>query len=220
MRLRAFGNFAFYCQMPTVFHAKISGHARGPTPWPTSKPVADLVLQNINNAIAGSGLPFLGPGGRSGHVCRCAGGAGARVRQIGLQLESVTVQNLSLPEELQKILDQKISMGMVGDDGKFMQYQTAQTIPSLPKPAAVVAALRATPWAWAPVCAGPDAGAEPAAGPARRRCSSQAAPAAAARGGRQARRRDTAGEAGRAQVQGHPHAGRVRRQRPGCSKLV
>ena len=40
------------------------------------------------------------------------------------------MQNVSLPEELQKILDQQIGMGMVGDDmGKFMQYQTAQAIP-------------------------------------------------------------------------------------------
>jgi membrane protease subunit (stomatin/prohibitin family) len=49
---------------------------------------------------------------------------------LGLALENVTVQNVSLPEELQKILDQKIGMGMVGGDmGKFMQYQTAQAIP-------------------------------------------------------------------------------------------
>lgn len=42
----------------------------------------------------------------------------------------MTVQNVSLPEELQKVLDQKIGMGMVGNDmGKFMQYQTAQAIP-------------------------------------------------------------------------------------------
>jgi len=43
----------------------------------------------------------------------------------------VTMQNVSLPEDLQKILDQKIGMGMVGDMGKFMQYQTAQSIPAL-----------------------------------------------------------------------------------------
>jgi membrane protease subunit (stomatin/prohibitin family) len=50
--------------------------------------------------------------------------------KLGLALESVTLQNVSLPEELQKILDQKIGMGMVGGDmGKFMQYQTAQAIP-------------------------------------------------------------------------------------------
>jgi len=40
------------------------------------------------------------------------------------------MQSVSLPEDLQKILDQKIGMGMVGGDmGKFMQYQTAQAIP-------------------------------------------------------------------------------------------
>jgi membrane protease subunit (stomatin/prohibitin family) len=49
---------------------------------------------------------------------------------LGLALDAVTVQNVSLPDELQKILDQKIGMGMVGGDmGKFMQYQTAQAIP-------------------------------------------------------------------------------------------
>jgi membrane protease subunit (stomatin/prohibitin family) len=53
------------------------------------------------------------------------------------QSKSVTVQNVSLPEELQKILDQKIGMGMVGNDmGKFMQYQTAQAIPKFAEGAA------------------------------------------------------------------------------------
>ncbi|MDP2008163.1 MAG: SHOCT domain-containing protein, partial [Rubrivivax sp.] len=38
---------------------------------------------------------------------------------------------------LQKILDQKIGMGMVGGDmGKFMQYQTAQAIPKFAEGAA------------------------------------------------------------------------------------
>ncbi|MCL4697680.1 MAG: SHOCT domain-containing protein, partial [Burkholderiaceae bacterium] len=38
---------------------------------------------------------------------------------------------------LQKILDQKIGMGMVGNDmGRFMQYQTAQAIPEMAKGAA------------------------------------------------------------------------------------
>ena len=49
----------------------------------------------------------------------------------------MTLQNVSLPEELQKILDQKIGMGMVGGDmGKFMQYQTAQSIPKFAEGAA------------------------------------------------------------------------------------
>jgi membrane protease subunit (stomatin/prohibitin family) len=62
---------------------------------------------------------------------------GPAFAKIGLALETVTVQNVSLPEELQKILDQKIGMGMVGNDmGKFMQYQTGQAIPEFAKGAA------------------------------------------------------------------------------------
>jgi membrane protease subunit (stomatin/prohibitin family) len=34
-----------------------------------------------------------------------------------------------LPEELQAMLDQRISMNMVGDMGKYTQYQVAQSIP-------------------------------------------------------------------------------------------
>ena len=57
---------------------------------------------------------------------------------IGLALDSVTLQNVSLPDELQKVLDQKIGMGMVGGDmGKFMQYQTAQAIPRMAEGVAV-----------------------------------------------------------------------------------
>jgi membrane protease subunit (stomatin/prohibitin family) len=55
---------------------------------------------------------------------------------LGLRLDGMTVQNLSLPEDLQKVLDQRIGMGMVGNDmGKFMQYQTAQALPEMAKSA-------------------------------------------------------------------------------------
>ena len=39
------------------------------------------------------------------------------------------VENLSLPDELQKILDQRIGMNMVGDMGRYTQYEVAQSIP-------------------------------------------------------------------------------------------
>jgi len=48
---------------------------------------------------------------------------------FGLTLDSLVVQNVSLPEELQKVLDQKIGMNMIGDMGRFTQYQVANAIP-------------------------------------------------------------------------------------------
>ena len=99
--------------------AEVDGQLRG------------LVLQNISNAIASSGLPFLDlAANQIAFADALAKELQPAFAKIGLLLEAMTVQNVSLPEELQKILDQKIGMGMVGNDmAKFMQYQTAQAIP-------------------------------------------------------------------------------------------
>ncbi len=131
VRLRAFGNYAFRIADPKAFHTEISGTRE-------SYPVADLegqlrgmVLQNISNAIAGSGLPFLDLAANQVMFADALTKELAPLfAKLGILIESLTVQNVSLPEELQKILDQKIGMGMVGNDmAKFMQYQTAQAIP-------------------------------------------------------------------------------------------
>jgi membrane protease subunit (stomatin/prohibitin family) len=47
----------------------------------------------------------------------------------GLLLETFTVENISLPEELQKLLDQRIGMNMIGDMSRYTQFQVAQSMP-------------------------------------------------------------------------------------------
>ncbi len=131
VRLRAFGNYNFRIADPKLFHTEISGTRESYTTADIDGQLRGLVLQNISNAVASSGIAFLDLAANQLSFAQ------ALVRQlapefekIGLTLEGMTVQNVSLPEELQKILDQKIGMGMVGNDmGKFMQYQTAQAIP-------------------------------------------------------------------------------------------
>ena len=49
--------------------------------------------------------------------------------KLGLTLENFTVESVTLPENVQKALDSKMSMGIIGDMGKFTQYQTATAIP-------------------------------------------------------------------------------------------
>jgi membrane protease subunit (stomatin/prohibitin family) len=153
VRLRAFGNYAFRIADPKLFHTEISGTRDTYTVQDLDGQLRGLVLQNISNAIAASGIPFLD---LAANQLKFAEALTTQLApefgKIGLKLEGMTVQNVSLPEELQKILDQKIGMGMVGNDmGKFMQYQTAQAIPKFAEGGVVAAAaLPATPWAWAP----------------------------------------------------------------------
>jgi len=131
VRLRAFGNYAFRIADPKLFHTEISGTREVYTVADVDGQLRGLVLQNISNAIAASGIPFLDLASNQIEFAKALTTQLApEMAKLGIQLESMTVQSVSLPEELQKILDQKIGMGMVGNDmGKFMQYQTAQAIP-------------------------------------------------------------------------------------------
>ena len=138
VRLRAFGNYSFRVADPKLFHTEISGTRESYGTADLDGQLRGLVLQNISNAIASSGIAFLD---LAANQLSFAQALSTQLRpeftKLGLNLEGMTEQNVSLPEELQKIMDQKIGMGMVGNDmGKFMQYQTAQAIPKFAEGAA------------------------------------------------------------------------------------
>ena len=138
VRLRAFGNYSFRIADPKAFHAGISGTRERYSVSDLDGQLRGLVLQSISQAIAASGIPFLDLAASQQQFAQAlTQQLGPEFARLGLQLQTFTVQNLSLPEELQKVLDQKIGMGMVGRDmGQFMQYQTAQAIPRLAEGAA------------------------------------------------------------------------------------
>ncbi|RVU49073.1 SPFH domain-containing protein [Rubrivivax rivuli] len=138
VRLRAFGNYAYAIQDPKLFHTAVSGTSARYTVEELDGQLRGLMLQHISDAVAQSGIPFLDLASNQIEFAKQLQEATApEFAKLGLALVSVTVQNVSLPEELQKILDQKIGMGMVGNDmGKFMQYQTAQAIPKFAEGAA------------------------------------------------------------------------------------
>ena len=131
VRLRAFGNYSFRVANPQLFHTEISGTRDVYSVADVDGQLRGLVLQNISTAIASSGIPFLDLAANQHAFAQALTiQLVPEFAKIGLHLDGMTVQNLSLPEDLQKVLDQKIGMGMVGNDmGKFMQYQTAQAIP-------------------------------------------------------------------------------------------
>jgi membrane protease subunit (stomatin/prohibitin family) len=133
VRLRAFGNYSYRIADPKVFYGQVSGTRAVYTVAELDGQLRGLMLQHISDAVASSGVAFLDLAANLVEFAKALHDAAAPAfEQLGLKLEIVTMQNVSLPEELQKVLDQKIGMGMVGHDmGRFMQYQTGQAIPTL-----------------------------------------------------------------------------------------
>ncbi|WP_397533815.1 SPFH domain-containing protein [Roseateles sp.] len=138
VRVRAFGNYAWHIADAKQFHSQIAGTRETYTVQELEGQLRGLMLQHIADAVAASGIPFLDLAANQIEFAKQLQTATApEFEKLGLALDSVTLQSVSLPEELQKILDQKIGMGMIGQNmGQFMQYQTAQALPKMAEGAA------------------------------------------------------------------------------------
>ena len=138
IRVRAFGNYAWRVAEPAKFQQQVSGTRELYTAEEIDGQLRGLILQHLSDAVAQSGVPFLDLAANQGEfAAQIRAAVAPAFADLGLALDSVTLQNVSLPDELQKILDQKIGMGMVGQNmGAFMQYQTAQAIPKFAEGAA------------------------------------------------------------------------------------
>ena len=51
-----------------------------------------------------------------------------KVEALGLTLTNFVIENVSLPEEVEKAMDKRTSMGVLGDMGKYAQFQAAEAM--------------------------------------------------------------------------------------------
>jgi membrane protease subunit (stomatin/prohibitin family) len=131
VRLRAFGVYGYRLADARVFFRELSGTRE-------SYGVADLegqlrstLITTLTDHFGGSQIPFLDMAANQNELARAVlGKAQPAFGALGLSLESFQIQNVSLPDELQKRLDERIGMGIVGDLPRYTQFQVAQSIPT------------------------------------------------------------------------------------------
>ena len=51
-----------------------------------------------------------------------------QVGEYGISIPEFYIENISLPEEVEKALDKRTSMGVVGDLNRYMQYNAAESL--------------------------------------------------------------------------------------------
>jgi membrane protease subunit (stomatin/prohibitin family) len=130
VRLRAFGMYSWSIADPAVFMQALSGTRERYRVSDLEPHLRNLVVARLSEAFAQSGVPFLDMAASTTNVGTAVA---ERLRpafaELGVKLESFTVENLSLPEELQRRLDERIGMNMVGNLGDYTRFQAAQSIP-------------------------------------------------------------------------------------------
>ena len=130
IRLRGFGIYSYKVQDVAKFYLEISGTKETTRADDLDGQLLGMIISVISNHIANSKIPFLDLAANQTRLAtEVTELLKVEFQKIGLLLEEFLLQNLSLPEELQKILDQRIGMNMVGNLQHLTQYQTAQSIP-------------------------------------------------------------------------------------------
>lgn len=129
IRLRAYGIYAFRVADPTVFLKEVFGTAAYMTTEGVAGQVKRTLVSGLSDAIAQSKIPALDLAANYDELSQYALQTLApRVEGLGLKLESFVIENISLPEEVEKAIDQKTSMGVVGSLNQYTQFQAAQAI--------------------------------------------------------------------------------------------
>ena len=129
VRLRCYGIYSYRIADPRVFFNQVSGTRESLSLEDLEGQLRDTIVARMSEIFATSDLSFLDMTAKQGVL-------GDRIIEqikpgfaaLGLALNTFVVQNISLPDELQKILDQRIGMNMVGDLGKFTQFEAAESL--------------------------------------------------------------------------------------------
>src|SRR2546427_866760 len=130
IRLRGFGIYSYHLSDAKIFYSKISGTRDLYRVADLEGQLRNTIIAKMTDIFAASQVPFLDMAANQGALAEKIGEQmKPAFAEYGLTLDSFVVENLSLPEELQKVLDQRISMTMLGDMGRYTQYQVAQSIP-------------------------------------------------------------------------------------------
>jgi membrane protease subunit (stomatin/prohibitin family) len=130
VRLRAFGIYSYKIFDPRAFHVHVSGTREQYTITELDGQLRNTIVASISDLFAQSGIPFLDMAANQDEFGnQMKQKLDPEFKRLGIGLDTLQVQNLSLPDELQKILDQRIGMGLIGDMTRYTQYQTAQSIP-------------------------------------------------------------------------------------------
>jgi membrane protease subunit (stomatin/prohibitin family) len=130
VRLRAFGMYSYKLADPKKFFTEISGTRDTYTVDDLEMQLRNLVVSTMSSTLGNSAAPFLDMAANLGVMSDAVKTAMTPVfERYGVAIDNFAVESISLPEELQKALDTRISMGMVGNMATYTQYQTANAIP-------------------------------------------------------------------------------------------
>lgn len=130
IRLRGFGIYSFKVDDPRKFMTEMSGVVNSYSVSNVAEQMKPTIVSAITDAIAESEISALDLAKSYKEFAQTVLEHGKKdFENFGLELSSLVIENLSLPEEVEKALDERTKLGVIEDKmGTYTQYQAAQAL--------------------------------------------------------------------------------------------
>lgn len=130
IRLRGFGIYSFRVEDAKVFMKEVFGTNALYTVGDVSDHIKPILVQVMTDTVAESKMSILDLAASYKEFSTAVVEHSVpEFSKLGLQICSVVIENLSLPEEVEKVLDERTKLGVLEDKmGTYTQYQAAQAI--------------------------------------------------------------------------------------------
>jgi membrane protease subunit (stomatin/prohibitin family) len=135
IRVRAFGMYSYRVADPRLFFKEISGTRDVYTRDEVEDQLRGILMATMASSLGGANVPFLDMAANQALMAQqVKGDLATAFGRYGIGLDEFNVASVSLPEELQAALDERISAGMKGGMSAdkmagFTKYQVASAIP-------------------------------------------------------------------------------------------
>ena len=129
VRVRAFGAFAVQVTDPV----KLLRELVGTDPQFRTEEVQDylrqVVVGRLGPVLAGAGVPMLDLAMHQHDLSiKLAGLLTTELAEVGIAIPRFVIENISLPPEVEKALDKRSSMGILGNMNQYTQFQAANAL--------------------------------------------------------------------------------------------
>jgi len=130
VRLRGYGIYSYRIADPKLFYNNVSGTRETYYVSDLEGQLRNTIVAKMTDIFAPSEVAFVDMAANQGKLAdQIAGELKPVFAGLGLELAQFVVENVSLPDELQQVLDQRIGVNMAGDLGRYTQFQAAQSLP-------------------------------------------------------------------------------------------
>lgn len=128
-RLRAFGTYGFKVSDPATFLETLVGTSGDVDTGAVTDQIRNLIVARFTDVLGSAKLAALD---LAANVDELGGFVAEKMAddmaEYGIEVVNLLVENVSLPPAVEKLLDERTGMGVIGDLGAYTQFQTAQAI--------------------------------------------------------------------------------------------